>query len=122
MTPVARLEIRRKAILARAAIRSHELRQWSHARGVWFRLRRLLVDAERVLVVSPEVAQELIDEGCCPSAVGLELSPEKTIFCLDEQRAAALRDAVEIRPVLSGELLGAPHLVLVRFGDRPPTC
>ena len=112
---LAAIRARVKAVRSRALIRRHELLQLAHARGVWFRLRRLLADAERVLVVSPGQAQALLDEGLSPSPVGMELHPTKVIVCVTAVRARRLASVREIRPGLTAELLGATHLVFVSF-------
>ena len=43
-----RLHERARRIHERALIRAWEYRQRNHSKGVWYRLRRLLVDAEEV--------------------------------------------------------------------------
>jgi hypothetical protein len=109
------LERRLRAIRARAAIKRHEIRQIPHAGGVWFRLRRLLADAERVLLVSAEQAAELIAEGFSAEAIGAEFEPAKTIICVPADRVAGLAGVREARPAMSVEILSAPWLVIVRF-------
>jgi hypothetical protein len=116
--PAQQLEARLKAVRARAAIRNYELRQLPHARGVWFRLRRLLVDADRVFILSPEQAREFIAQGYEPSPVGAELQPQKILLCLASDRAADLEGAREIKPGLSAEFLAATHIALVAFAQR----
>ena len=114
-----KLSQRARAVRSRAAVRCYELRQMTHARGVWFRLRRVLVDAERVLLVSPREAEQLLREGFKAEPVGDELSPAKTIVFVPEVRAALLESARDVRPALSAELLASPSLVLVRFASGP---
>jgi hypothetical protein len=111
-------EHRLREVRARAAIRNHEIRQIPHAGGVWFRLRRLLTGAERVLLISPECAAELLAEGFAPEAVGGELEPPKTIVAVPESRARRVEGAREVRPALSAEVLSAPAIAIVRFGGR----
>jgi hypothetical protein len=73
----------------RALIRSWEYRQRAHAKGVWFRLRRVLVDAARAFAISDIDADRLEANGQRPLVVGRELSPAKRIFFVTQ---AQLRD------------------------------
>lgn len=109
----AALQARAKKMRERALIRSWEYRQRRHSHGVWFRLRRCLVDAQRAFVISAEQAQALEAEGHEPLAVGRELEPRKRIFFVSEERVVALQDCREVSVALTAELLGAENLALV---------
>lgn len=111
----AALERRLRRMRSRVLVRSWDYRQRRHARGVWFRLRRLLAHASAALSVPPETAQRLLDEGFRPEAVGRELEPPKLMFVVPAARAARLESARPLAVRLSAELLAAECLVLVPF-------
>jgi len=69
------LERRLRQLSSRVLVRSWEYRQRRHARGVWFRLRRVLSDASEAHVVTAEEARELVREGHAPEPVGQDLQP-----------------------------------------------
>ena len=58
MSPAFERRIRERR--ARMLERSSEYRHRSHARGVWFRLRRVLADASAAFVISEDEARTLI--------------------------------------------------------------
>lgn len=114
---------------SRLAVRAWEYRQRHHARGVWDRLRRLLADSEQVLVVPPEVVNDLLDHGFAPHPLGRELHPPRTFIVLEASDQALLNGRG--RPIApssggslggspGGELLAAQAVVLVRFPVRTP--
>ena len=102
---------------ARAVVRGWEYRQRRHAKGVWFRLRRLLAGARLVYAIGADEARTLIAEGFAPEPAGLELAPPRTILVVPEARARAIAGALPVRPRLIAELLGYENLVLVPFGS-----
>ncbi|MEZ4222217.1 MAG: hypothetical protein R3B13_14875 [Polyangiaceae bacterium] len=112
------LHARLDAMRARRSILRWEFRQRNLAKGVWFRLRRRLADAERVFVITPESAAQLIGEGIEPLAVGQQLQPPLNLFVLSGDRAVRLAEAREIAVRLSAELLTARNLVLVPFSGE----
>lgn len=112
------LERRLRDLRARTTIRSWEYRQRHRSKGVWYRLRRVLAEAEHAFVVSPEEARELLSEGFEPERVGGELHPPKTIVIVPEERAGRLTSRREIPLRLGPELLAARDLVLVPFPER----
>jgi hypothetical protein len=118
----AGLERRLREHRQRMLIRSWRYRQRHLAHGVWFRLRRTLVDARGVYVISSDDARALLDEGFVPEPVGRELEPNKTIVFVPQDRIDGLASARAISPRLSTELLGAPHLALTRFAGRSGPC
>jgi hypothetical protein len=111
------LERRLREMQARARIRSWEYRQRNRSKGVWYRLRRVLARAERVFVVSPEDARQLMLEGFVSESVGAELHPNKTIVFVPAERAERLTSARETPVRLSATLLEARHLALVPFPE-----
>ena len=108
-------ERRLRQLRSRLLVRAWDYRQRHHARGVWFRLRRLLADASAAYVVSAEEAQELVAEGHAPEPVGEELLPARQILFVSAERASRLVSARPLTVRLSAELLAADCLVLARF-------
>lgn len=111
------LHTRARVIRERAVVRAWEYRQRHHSKGVWFRFRRVLVDAGRAFVISPEQGDQLEAEGYTPLAVGQELQPPKRIFVLDDQQQSQLSNLRSVEVRLSAELLASQNLVLV---PHPP--
>ena len=110
-------ERRLRELRSRVVVRAFEYRQRRHARGVWFRLRRLLAFAREAYAVSRDDAEGLIAEGLQPDPVGRELGPPKTILVVPPDRAARVASARPLAVRLSAELLAAECLVLVPFPD-----
>jgi hypothetical protein len=110
-----RLRRRVKQVRANALVRRWEHRQRDHAKGVWFRLRLLLSDAESAWRISEQDARQLISEGARPEPVGDQLEPPRLIVFVPEQRLSQLpsRQALAVR--LEAELLQSRFLALVRF-------
>jgi len=103
---------------SRVVIRAFDYRQRRHARGVWFRLRRLLTFAKEAYAVPPGEGQRLVAEGYRPEPVGLELEPKRVILILPAARVASVDAARPLAVRLSAELLSAECLALVPFaGD-----
>ncbi len=109
------LERRLRQLRSRVLVRSWEYRQRRHARGVWFRLRRVLSDASEAHAVTPEEARELVREGHMPEPVGQDLQPPKLIVFAPAARVARLASARPLAVRLSADLLLAECLVLVPF-------
>lgn len=113
MTSVA--ERRLRQLRSRVLVRAWDYRQRHHARGVWFRLRRVLADASAAYAVSAEEARQLVAEGHSPEPVGEELAPPRLIIFVSAERARQLGSARPLAVRLSAELLAADCLVLARF-------
>jgi len=113
----ARLHERVRRMRERALIRAWEYRQRAYSKGVWFRLRRVLVDAERAFSIPEGDADQLESEGQQPLAVGHELSPAKRIFFVRREQLLKL-DAVELPVRLTAPLLQATSVVLVAHGSN----
>ncbi len=111
---VAALERRARAVRARAAVRAWEYRQRHHAKGVWFRLRRLLAATASAWSLPEEEARRLLAEGYRAAEVGDLLEPPKVLVVVPERlRAVPGRVPVPLR--LGPELLAARWLALVPF-------
>ncbi len=114
MTATQRERVRR--IRERAVIRAWEYRQRDHAGGVWFRLRRVLVDAGRAFVLTEADADRLEQQGALPLPVGRQLSPAKRlIFVTPEQLEALAAREVPVR--LTAEFLRATAIALLAHSD-----
>ncbi|MEW5982993.1 MAG: hypothetical protein AB1806_11580 [Acidobacteriota bacterium] len=109
------LERRAADLRRRVLVRSWEYRQRHHARGVWFRLRRVLADASAAFVVTDDEARALVAEGFQIEAVGRALEPPKVILLASADRVRRLVSARAVPVRLGRELLEAEHLVLTRF-------
>ena len=108
-------ERRLRELRSRVIVRAFEYRQRRHARGVWFRLRRLLALTSEAYAVPREEAERLIAEGFRPATVGQELAPSRLILVVPPGRAAQIASARPLAVRLSAELLAAECLVLVPF-------
>jgi hypothetical protein len=117
VTPAAERRIREQR--ARVLVRSWNYRQRHHARGVWFRLRRVLADASAVFVVGPDDTAALIAEGYHVEPVGQALEPPKVILFAPAARAARIASARAVSVRLGRGVLAAQHLVLTPFELDP---
>ena len=116
MSPAYARRIREQR--ARMLVRSLDYRQRRHARGTWFRLRRLLADASAAFVIPEDEARKLVAEGHHAEPVGQELEPPKLIVVVSPAR---IEQIVSARPVpmrLGGELLAATCLALTPFEEN----
>ncbi len=102
---------------ARELVRSFDYRQRHHARGVWFRLRRVLADAGAAYVIPEDDARRLIAEGHRTEPVGQELDPPKLIVMASSARIAQIASAQPVPVRLGGELLAATCLALTPFEE-----
>ncbi|HEV7238800.1 MAG TPA: hypothetical protein VGQ36_06130 [Thermoanaerobaculia bacterium] len=114
-TPNERLEARAKAIRARASIRTWEIRQHAHARGVWFEIERLFALTSKAWVLSEADVQTLMNAGRRPDDSGLRLQPPRRFFVIQPGEVSTLTDASEIDVALSSEIVSRPSLALVLF-------
>ena len=112
-----RLRRRAQLIRQRALIRTWEYRQRHHAKGMWHRFRRLLVDAAEAWVIDDHDACRLAALGRAEQPVGAELDPPKRIFFVSPQELAGVPSRRRIPLRLKGELLYARNLALVPFAD-----
>jgi hypothetical protein len=112
------LQQRAREVRARSLVRRWQYRQRHLAAGVWFRLRRVLADAEQAFVIDEYDARRLVEEGYAPEPCGSELAPAKTMVFVDEARLAGLASRRRIPVTLGPELLTHPALALVPFDRR----
>jgi len=113
VTPIFERRLREQR--ARVLMRSQDYRQRHHARGVWFRLRRVLAGADAAYVIAEDDARTLAAEGCRIEPVGDALEPRKLIVIASRERIAMIASAQQVPVRLSGELLAAKCLALAPF-------
>jgi hypothetical protein len=104
-------------VRARNLVRRWEYRQRNHARGAWFRLRRLLADAASAWRIPEEQARVLVGEGFAPEAVGFELEPPITIVVVPRARIEAVASRMPLAPGLGADLLASRFLALVPWSS-----
>lgn len=109
------LERRSKQTRQRVVKRAFEYRQRNHARGSWYRLRRLLADAVLVYEIPVAEAERLVSEGYPAEPAGLVLEPPKLLVFVPRERLASVSGARAVPVRLGPDVLGAPALALVRF-------
>lgn len=114
------MRARARAVAARAAVRRWNYRQRNLAAGLWYRVRRLLADAEAAYVISEDDARLLEAQGYVPAASGREMAPEKLIFFVDPDRLSTLESRRRIRVDLGPDFLAARSVALVPFGESDP--
>ena len=112
-------ERRLRELRSRVLVRAFDHRQRGHARGVWFRLRRVLTLAREAYALPPDEAKHLNAEGHRPEAVGRELEPSRVILFVPAERVARIASARRLAVRLSAEMLSAECLALVPFETGP---
>jgi hypothetical protein len=100
-------------------VRAWDYRQRHHARGVWYRLRRLLADADSAFVISVQDAERLRAEGYRDELVGQQLAPAKVIVRAPADRVRLLASAREVPVSLTDSVLLAECLALSPFDPGP---
>ena len=113
MTALQRRRLRE--LRSRMLVRAFDHRQRRHARGVWFRLRRVLTFAREAYALPADEAKRLLAEGHRPEPVGQELEPQRVILFVPAARVARIASARRLAIRLSAELLSAKCLALVPF-------
>jgi hypothetical protein len=113
-----RMRARARAVAARAVVRRWNYRQRHLAAGVWYRLRRVLADADAAYVIADEDARQLVADGYAPEPCGHDIVPAKMIFFVDPVRLSTLESRRRIRVDLGPAFLAARSVALVPFGQR----
>ncbi|MGH9362625.1 MAG: hypothetical protein ACRD2T_11985, partial [Thermoanaerobaculia bacterium] len=98
-----------------------EYRQRDHAKGVWFRLRRLLALSASAWSVPEAEARRLLDEGYAADPVGAQLEPPKVLVVVPEERLREIPERTPLPMRLGPELLAARWVALVPFPRRGTT-
>lgn len=112
------MERRAREVRARSLVRRWQYRQRHLAAGVWFRLRRVLADAERAFVIDADDARQLAEEGYIPEPCGAEIAPPKTILFVAEERLAGLASRRPVPVTLGPDLLTQTAIALIPFHGR----
>lgn len=117
MTPGLERRLRQQG--SRLAVRAWDYRQRLHARGVWFRLRRVLADAREAYAIPRDEALKLIAEGYPAEPVGRELEPPKLVLFVPAERVGRVASAQPLPVRLGAALLQAECIALTPFQARP---
>ncbi len=113
MTPAFERRLRQQR--SRVTVRAWDYRQRLHARGVWFRLRRVLADAREAYAIPRDEALKLIAEGFPAEPVGHELEPSKLVLFVPAGRLERVASAQPLPLRLGAALLQAECIALTPF-------
>ncbi len=109
------LQSRARRVRVQTAIRAWEYRQRNHSKGVWFRLRRVLADAESAFAIEGCEADRLEKEGYLRVPVGDAIEPRKVILFVPAARFERILNKRRLRVALDADFLAARWVVLIRF-------
>ena len=109
------LHRRVQRVRSRALVRAWEYRQRKHSKGVWFRLRRVLADAESAFAIPCSEVEQLEAEGYNREPVGAEIEPQKVILFVPAARLEQIPERRRLRVALDAEFLASPCVALNRF-------
>ena len=109
------LQQRAQRVRSRAAVRAWEYRQRKHSKGVWFRLRRVLADAESAFAIGCSEVERLEKEGYRTEPVGAEIEPPKMLLFVPAARLEQIPQKHRLRIALDAEFFAAPCVALTRF-------
>lgn len=115
-SPTETLHRRVRLMRERSLVRTWEYRQRNYSKGVWHRLRRVLVDASEAWALDESDTDRLAAGGAVELAVGTELHPPKRIFFVSPEKLIEAPSRRRIPLRLTGDLLVARNLALVAFG------
>jgi hypothetical protein len=107
------LQERARRARERAVIRAWEYRQRNHSHGVWYRLRRVLVDADQLWVIDGRDADRLEAGGREPHPVGRELSPPLRLFRVTTDELATIASRRQIAVRVNADFLEARCLAYI---------
>jgi hypothetical protein len=110
-----RMRGRARDVRTRRAIQRWQYRQRRLAAGVWYRLRRVLADAQAAYVIAEQDARQLVAEGYRPDPCGADIAPAKVLVFVDERRLAAVASRRPIPVALGADFLAAAAVALVPF-------
>jgi hypothetical protein len=101
----------------KSLVRAWEYRQRNHSNGVWYRFRRVLVDASEAWIIGEGEADRLVSAGCTPLPIGSELAPAKRLFFVTYERLKEIGSRKQVPVRLCAELIQAPSLALIKHPD-----
>jgi hypothetical protein len=107
------LRERARLMRERSLVRAWEYRQRKYSNGVWFRFRRVLVDAAEAWIIDEAAADTLELHGHIPHPVGRELAPAKRLFFLSREELETVPQRRQVPVRLHGELLLARSLAIL---------
>jgi hypothetical protein len=113
------LHARIRQARSRAAVLRWEARQSALARGVWYRLRRLLTFAAEMWSVDEETMDRLIASGSVPAPEGEQIDPAKRIVTLSRDRRDEIAGGRRLPVRMSPEFFAARNLVLIPWRHEP---
>jgi len=119
---VTTLEQRVARMRQRLVVRAWEYRQRDLAKGVWTKVRRLLVDAESAWIIDAADVEIVRAAGIRPESDGLRLQPPKEIRFVSSEVLSTLPSRQTIDLGMNAAFLEATHVVLVAhpgFRGRP---
>jgi hypothetical protein len=114
------LHERARRMSERSLIRAWEYRQRNYSKGVWYRLRRILVDAAEAWIIEENDADRLESEGFVPLPVGREMAPPKRLFFMTEERLKKVAQRRQVPVRLCAELLQAANLGFIPHSNAQP--
>jgi hypothetical protein len=113
-----KLRERARLMRERSLVRSWEYRQRAYSNGVWFRFRRVLVDAAEAWIIDEADADALELRGHITHPVGRELAPPKRLFLLTREELEPVPHRRQVPVRLHGELLLARSLAFLPFTSQ----
>ncbi len=109
------LHAQARRVRALATVRPWEYRQRNHSKGVWFRLRRVLADAESAFAIPCSAVEQLEQEGCRRESVGIEIEPHTAILFVPAERREEISEKRPLRVALDADFFATPCVALIRF-------
>ena len=88
------LHTRARRVRTLATIRAWEYRQRNHSKGVWFRLRRVLANAESAFAIPCSAVEQQEQAGFRRESVGTEIEPHKAILSWRKRGISSKRRGV----------------------------
>jgi hypothetical protein len=113
-----RLHSRIREARSRATVLKWEARQSTLARGVWYRLRRLLTFSRELWAVGDATMNELIASGFTVAPEGNQIEPPKRIVLLPPVHRDRLAGGRQLPLGLRHEFFAERNLVLVLWEEQ----
>ena len=110
-----RMHARIRQVRSRASVLKWQARQAKYSHGVWYRLGRLLAEAEEMYALDDAAMDELLAEGFANTLPAQEIVPPKRIVFAPRERMAGFANRRRLPMRVGSEFLAARNVVLVRF-------